>query len=189
MHLFQQKRRNFIQTGIAGLCAALFSGFPKISIAKSPDDKIKGVVVHEDEGVHLISGRRKAPINIKISKTGNEIDNISVCTEIIVPGGMIRVHKHLNEDEFIFIHKGEGRFTLDDKIIEVKPGTIAFVPKNSWHGLENTGKEDVYMVFGYSPSGFEGYFRENGTPVGMPAKEKTAEEYAVTEKKYGIVFK
>ena len=45
------------------------------------------------------------------------------------------------------------------------------------------------MIFQYSPAGFEEYFIENGTLVGMTAKERTAEEYASTEKKYGMVYK
>jgi len=45
------------------------------------------------------------------------------------------------------------------------------------------------MVFQYSPAGFEEYFIENGTLVGMPDKVKTEEEYAITEKKYGMVYK
>jgi hypothetical protein len=45
------------------------------------------------------------------------------------------------------------------------------------------------MVFQYSPAGFEEYFIENGTPPGMPPKERTEDEYAATEKKYGMVYK
>jgi hypothetical protein len=45
------------------------------------------------------------------------------------------------------------------------------------------------MMFQYSPSGFEEYFIENGTLVGMPPKERRTEEYAATEKKYGMVYK
>ena len=52
-----------------------------------------------------------------------------------------------------------------------------------WHGLDNTGKEYLLMVFQYSPAGFEEYFIENGTQPGMLAKERTEEEYAITEKK------
>ncbi|HEV7782281.1 MAG TPA: cupin domain-containing protein [Chitinophagaceae bacterium] len=189
MNNIQQPRRRFLFTAIAGFCTALVAGLPKISFGKAPSGNEKGFVVHEAEGEHIITGRRKAPMNIKFSKQTHGIDNISFCTEDIVPGGKIRVHKHLNEDEFIFFHKGEGKFTLDDKDFEIKAGTIVFVPKGVWHGLENNGEENIYMVFGYSPFGFEGYFRENGTPAGIPAKERTAEEYAETERKYGIVFK
>jgi oxalate decarboxylase/phosphoglucose isomerase-like protein (cupin superfamily) len=64
-----------------------------------------------------------------------------------------------------------------------------FVPRGIWHGLANTGKENLQMVFQYSPAGFEEYFIENGTPLGMPPKERTKEEYSLTEKKYGMVYK
>jgi len=79
--------------------------------------------------------------------------------------------------------------TLGEQSIEVKTGTVVFVPRGVWHGLENTGKENIRMVFQYSPAGFEQYFIENGTPLGMPAKERTEEEYAIAEKKYGMVYK
>jgi len=189
MNLIQQHRRKFLKTGVLGFCTALFASLPKISFAKSNSNSDKGIVVHENEGIHILTGRRKAPMTIKISKTKHGVDNISFCTEDIIPGRKLRIHKHLNNDELIFIHKGEGIFTLDEQSIEVKTGTVIFVPRGIWHGLENTGKENILMVFQYSPAGFEEYFIENGTPVGMPAKERTEEQHAIAEKKYGMVYK
>jgi quercetin dioxygenase-like cupin family protein len=109
--------------------------------------------------------------------------------EDMMPGRKMRIHKHLDNDELIFIHKGEGTLTLGEELIVVKTGSVAFVPRGVWHGLDNTGTENLLMAFQYSPAGFEQYFIENGTPVGMLPKEKTEEEYAVTEKKYGMVYK
>ena len=185
----QQPRRKFLQTGVLGFCTALFAGLPKISFARSASNEDKGLVVREDEGIHILTGRRKVPITVKISKTKQGIDGISFCVEDQSPGRKMRVHKHLNNDELIFIHKGEGTLTLDEESIEVKTGDVVFVPRGVWHGLDNTGKENLLMVFQYSPAGFEEYFIENGTLVGMPAKEKSEEEYAITEKKYGMVYK
>ena len=189
MKLIQQPRRKFLQTGVAGFCAALFASLPKISFAKSYSSNDKGIVVREDEGIHILTGRRKVPVTIKISKTKNGVAGISFCVEDMSPGRKMRIHKHLNNDELIFIHKGEGTLTLDEESIEVKTGTVIFVLRGTWHGLDNTGKENLLMVFQYSPAGFEEYFIENGTPVGMPAKERSEEEYALTEKKYGMVYK
>lgn len=189
MNQIQQPRRKFLQIGFVGFFTALFTSLPKISFGKSASDNDKGIVVHEDEGIHILTGRRKAPMTIKISKVKHGVDNISFCTEDIIPGRKLRIHKHLNNDELIFIHKGEGTFTLDEQTIAVKTGTVVFVPRGVWHGLENTGKENIIMVFQYSPAGFEEYFIENGTQVGMPAKERTEEEYAIAEKKYGMVYK
>jgi quercetin dioxygenase-like cupin family protein len=189
MKHIQQARRKFLQITTTGFFTTLFAGLPKINQAQPFSDNDKGIIVNEDEGERIITGRRKALIKIKISKEKNGVNNISFCTEDIIPGRKVRIHKHLNHDELIFIHKGEGLFTLDEQTTQVKSGAVIFVPRGTWHGLENTGKEDLIMVFGYTPAGFEGYFRENGTPEGMPAKERTAEEYAITEKKYGMVYK
>src|SRR5688572_6849412 len=189
MSLFQQPRRKFLQTGIVGFCTAFFTGLPKISFSTTDFNNDKGIVVHEDEGTHILTGRRKVPITIKISRTKHNVNGISFCVEDQSPGRKMRIHKHLNNDELIFIHKGEGTLTLDEEIIQVKTGDVVFVPRGTWHGLDNTGKENLSMVFQYSPAGFEDYFIENGTLVGMPPKEKTEEEYAITEKKYGMVYK
>ena len=188
MNHIQQPRRKFLLTGVVGFCTALFASLPKISFAKSASDNGKGIIVREDEGEHILT-RRKVPITVKISKAKHGVDNISFCMEDMIPGRKMRVHKHLNNDELIFIHKGEGTLTLDEETIEVKTGDVIFVPRGTWHGLDNTGKENLLMAFQYSPAGFEEYFIENGTPVGMPAKERTEEEYAITEKKYGMVYK
>ena len=186
MNSTEQPRRKFLQFGVAGFLTALFANIPRISFAKSPPGK--GIIVRADEGIHILS-RRKVPITVKISKAQHGVDNISFCVEDMIPGRKMRIHKHLDNDELIFIHKGEGTLTLDEEAIEVKTGDVVFVPRGVWHGLDNTGKDNLLMAFQYSPAGFEEYFIENGTPVGMPAKERTEEEYALTEKKYGMVYK
>lgn len=184
----QNARRKFLQMGATGLATAFIGTVPKMSFPQSPSNISKGIIVTEDEGIHILT-RRKVPITVKISKAKHGVDNISFCVEDMIPGRKMRIHKHLNNDELIFIHKGEGLLTLDEDSITVKAGTVAFVPRGSWHGLDNTGTENLLMVFQYSPAGFEEYFIENGTPVGMPAKVRTEEEYAITEKKYGMVYK
>lgn len=188
MNQINHPRRKFLQVGIVGFFTSVFASLPKIGFAKSTSNNGKGIIVREDEGEHILT-RRKVPITIKISKKKHGVDNISFSIEDMIPGRKMRIHKHLNNDELIFIHKGEGTLTLDEQAIEVKTGTVIFVPRGIWHGLDNTGKENLQMVFQYSPAGFEEYFIENGTPVGMPAKERTEEEYAITEKKYGMVYK
>jgi quercetin dioxygenase-like cupin family protein len=184
-----EPRRNFLQVGIATVLTAVTSNLPKFSFGHSATAIKKGIVVHADEGEKILTGRRKVPITIKISKEKHGVDNISFCAEDITPGRKIRIHKHLHSDELIFIHNGEGVFTLDEQTMTVKAGTVVFVPRGVWHGLENIGTESMRMLFGYSPAGFEGYFRENGTAVGTEPKQRTPEQYAAAEKKYGMVYK
>ena len=68
MNHIQQPRRKFLQIGTTGFVASLFGNLPKISFAQPASDNDKGIVVHEDEGIHILT-RRKVPVTIKISKT------------------------------------------------------------------------------------------------------------------------
>src|SRR6476469_658228 len=101
MSRFQQPRRKFLLAGVTGFCTALFAGLPKISFAKSHYNSDKGIIVREDEGLHILTGRRKVPITIKISRTKNGVNGISFCVEDQSPGRKMRIHKHLNNDELI----------------------------------------------------------------------------------------
>jgi quercetin dioxygenase-like cupin family protein len=184
----KQLRRNFLKIGITGFLTALLIKFPQRGFAKAFTNKPEAFVVHEDEGIHILT-RRKVPLTIKISKGKHGVDGISFCVEEMEPGTRMRIHKHLNNDELIFIHRGQGTLTLDDRVIEVKTGAVAFIPRGTWHGMDNTGADKLHMVFQYSPAGFEEFFIENGTPVGMPANQRTEEELIATAKKYGMVYK
>jgi mannose-6-phosphate isomerase-like protein (cupin superfamily) len=188
MSNIQPPRRKFLQVSLASFFTALFAGFPKMIFAQSTSEGLKGIVVNEGEGEHVLT-RRGVPITVMLSKKMHGLDNISFCVEDMIPGRKMRIHKHLNNDELIFIHKGEGTLTLDEQSIAVKTGAVVFVPRGTWHGLDNTGSENLLMVFQYSPAGFEEYFIENGTAPGMPPKVRTDEEYVLTEKKYGMVYK
>ncbi len=188
MNLTRTPRRKFLLTGATGVITTIFGVLPKLGFSQSISGNEKAIVVREKEGIHILT-RRKVPITVKISKKKYGVDNISFCVEEMVPGRKMRVHKHLFNDELIFIHKGEGTLTLNEELVEAKTGDVIFVPRGIWHGLDNTGSENLLMVFQYSPAGFEEYFIENGTPVGQPDKIRTEEEYAVTEKNYGMVYK
>ena len=39
---------------------------------------------------------------------------------------------------------------VGDADVELGPGEVVFVPKNDYHGFENTGDEPVFMIWGYA---------------------------------------
>jgi mannose-6-phosphate isomerase-like protein (cupin superfamily) len=184
----KQLRRNFLKIGITGFLTALLTKFPQLGFGQAVRNNPEAIVVQEDEGIHILT-RRKVPLTIKISKAQHGVDGISFCVEQMEPGTKMRIHKHLDNDELIFIHRGQGTLTLGDRAIEVKTGAVVFIPRGTWHGMDNTSPEELHMIFQYSPAGFEEFFIENGTLVGMPAKQRTEEELIVTAKKYGMVYK
>ena len=178
-------RRQFLQQGSLGFLSPLVLPLP--SPAKDTSD-FAGLVINEDEGEAFQMRDGSAIVKIKIAKTQGA-DSISFLSETFRPGDALPVHKHLNEDELIFLHKGFGLFTLGDKQYQIKEGAVALVPKGVWHGLQNTGNENIEMRFGYTPSGFEGFFREVGTPVGQLFIQKSKEERRTIAKKWGMIYK
>ena len=178
-------RKQFLQKTSLGI-------FGMLAVSDlSAIDVISGepVVMHENEGETYWIGKRNSPLTIRIAKDRQGNKTMSFCAEEIAPGEGIPVHKHLKEDELIFLQEGEGVLTVDNKEVPVKKGSAALIPKGVWHAIKNTGTEKLVMVFSYSPAGFEGYFRELGSPAGTPWNPKTNEEFKRLDKKWGIVYK
>jgi quercetin dioxygenase-like cupin family protein len=177
-------RRKFFEQGSLGLLSLILP-LPALS---NDLPGFEGLVVDEQEGETYMLRNGTTMLRIKISKTQGS-ESICFLSESILPGEAIPVHKHLNEDELIFLHKGSGLFTLDEKQYSVAAGSVAVVPKGVWHGLQNTGPENIEMRFAYTPSGFEGFFREVGTPAGQPFVKRSQEEKRVIAKKWGMIHK
>src|ERR1700712_2445153 len=168
-----KNRRSFLKATSTGIVSTIMVSLPQFALAAN--DNSKGVVKNADEG-EIYFVRENISITIKVSKKVDGIDSTSICTEKIQPGGGIPVHKHLFNDEIFFIHKGSGSFILDDQEFKISEGSNAFVPKGVWHGLRNTGSEILFFSFGFSPSGFEDFFRQIGTPQGTAFKAKPQDE-------------
>jgi len=179
-------RKQFLQQSSKGLFSFLL--LPGLASSMTANEDFKGMLVSDEEGEAYQWRDGTALVRIKISKA-NGAQAISFLSESFIPGDAIRVHKHTNEDELIFIHKGTGVFTLGEKEYPVQAGDVALVPKGVWHGLRNTGKKNIEMRFAYTPSGFEGYFRDLGTPVGQPFRQRSPEERKSVELKWGLIRK
>ena len=60
-------------------------------------------------------------------------------------------HKH-EQEEVIFILRGHGRVTINDKPEEIKEGTVIYLPSNSEHAIENESSETMKFTFAFSPT-------------------------------------
>jgi mannose-6-phosphate isomerase-like protein (cupin superfamily) len=149
----------------------------------------RGVVLQADEGQHLVSGRRRAPMRIKVDSRAAPGATMSMLISEVAPGASIPVHLHRNEDELIFIHTGSGIITLGDQRIPSRAGAMLYAPKGVWHGVENTGQDTLTWCATYSPPGFEQYFVEVGVPAGSGAAGPGPEVVARLAAKYGMVFR
>lgn len=181
-------RRGFLlAAGAAGVGACLPGFAPALgggAALQAPD-----LVLGEDEGEVYLIGARRGRVVIKADRRRTGVETMSLVTEDIVPDDGIPVHKHGREEEFIHIARGRGTLTFGEEEHAVAPGAMALVPRGVWHGLQNTGDETLRMVFGYTPAGFEGYFREIGVRPGEPSKQLTDDDWARIDARFHIVYR
>jgi mannose-6-phosphate isomerase-like protein (cupin superfamily) len=149
----------------------------------------RGAVLHPDDGQLLISGRRRAPMRIKIDSATAIGATMSMLISEVAPGASIPVHLHRNEDELIFIHTGSGILTLGDERMSASAGSVLYAPKSVWHGVENTGSDVITWCATYSPPGLEQYFKEVGVPPGRESAALPSDEVMRRALKYGMVFR
>lgn len=108
--------------------------------------------------------------------------------------GEIPVHLHEQEEEFLFIHSGEGVGTLGEESVPVKAGTTIYVPPGTWHGVRNTGGEPAEIVWVVTPGAgettqLEKFFREVGEPPATEPKSLTPGQFVDVMKKHGMRVK
>jgi quercetin dioxygenase-like cupin family protein len=60
------------------------------------------------------------------------------------------IHRHPNAEEFEYLVSGSGIARVGDTDVELRPGEVVFVPRNDYHGFENTGDDPVVMIWGYA---------------------------------------
>lgn len=146
----------------------------------------KGAALAADDGELVYVGRD--PVRIKLAPPGAK-GPFGFITQAVSPGTTIPIHAHDGEDELIFIQSGVGEATLDGATVPLSAGSSVFVPRGTWHGGRNTGSDTLRWVAIYTPSGFEGYFREIGRPAAdAPPRSRTPAERAALDARYRIRY-
>jgi len=146
-------------------------------------------VLAVEEGEHLLLGQRRAPFWIKAS-TATGSHHLTAAMERIRPGDAIPVHRHQDADELIFLHSGSGSIVLGDTEVPLEAGSLAFVPRGTWHGPRNTHPStELHILAVFSKPGIDGYFRSIGSKPGEDPPSLPPSEEADLEKRYGITYR
>ncbi|HEX6531847.1 MAG TPA: cupin domain-containing protein [Nitrospira sp.] len=69
----------------------------------------------------------------------------SLAHGILGPGQSSKRHV-LDSSEVYYFLAGQGRFTIDDEVMSVEPGTTLYVPPGGTQSLENTGAGDIEFL-------------------------------------------
>ena len=67
---------------------------------------------------------------------------------VFKPGSGVGYHEQ-HEDEVYYVLSGRGVMTLDDKPVEIGPGTAVLTRPGSSHGLKQAGPDDLVVLISY----------------------------------------
>ena len=72
---------------------------------------------------------------------------------VLPPGARHERHAHPNCDEFLVVLSGAGEIYTDYGREPSRAGDVVYTPRGHWHGFDNTGDEDVLLIWGWSGAG------------------------------------
>jgi quercetin dioxygenase-like cupin family protein len=124
----------------------------------------------------LLLGQKPLIFKVDPITTGSE--SLVAGTEEMPPGNKIPSHKHLQEDEVIFVHEGTVRVTLNGHEYDAGTGATVFIPHGNWIGVENVSTDPAMILFFFNKPAFETCLRalssREGEKFTMPPPEKMA---------------
>lgn len=109
--------------------------------------------------------------NIISQAATNSKHNLSIGTQTVAPGCMIREHTHDRNEEVIFVIEGEGFARVEGVDHPISRGSAVFIGLNTRHHFINPGTEPLTFVWYFMPGGLDGFFEQIGRPrkPGKPA--------------------
>ena len=81
-----------------------------------------------------------------------EDNTLTVLVLRLAEGAEVKAHLHKTHDETVYIIKGTGKMLVNDKWVDIKPGTLHFNPMGKVHHTKNTGNEPIVVISIYTPA-------------------------------------
>jgi mannose-6-phosphate isomerase-like protein (cupin superfamily) len=63
----------------------------------------------------------------------------------------VKLHKHVDHTEHVYIVEGKGEMTVGSDTIDIKKGDLITIPKDTWHGVKVTSKRTLKVISIQSP--------------------------------------
>lgn len=139
------------------------------------------VVLARSEGeARNFQGRRPLWLKVDPQTVGSRAFTVGM--EDLPPGDSIGVHKHLQEDEVVFVYRGKVAVTLGDSVQPAEAGGLIFIPRGTWIGFHVVGADTATILFMFNTPGFEKCLRFLSAPVGSQFVPHTPAEVAAARK-------
>ena len=113
--------------------------------------------------------RTLSSFTIKVDEKNGGSPGLWIGTSSMPVGAAIRLHRHLHEDEVLYIRSGVAHVRVGSLQGNANAGTLVFIPRNTWVSVNNIGKTPVSLLFEFNAPGFDRYMRCESVPAGEPA--------------------
>ena len=92
-------------------------------------------------------------VQFLVDKATAGSDDFLLGWTVLPPGARHDRHRHDHADEFFIVLRGSGMIYTDEGREPAVESDVIFTPRRHWHGFDNTGDEDVVLVWGWSGAG------------------------------------
>jgi quercetin dioxygenase-like cupin family protein len=183
---------------VKAMCAATFGMLVVVCIIQTrtaqsrsttpPQVGAKPLLLEKSEGERRI-WRDPPPGDfvLKVSPKNNGSQHLVMATEDMAPGDQFPTHKHLGQDEILYIVKGTVHVHLQEQERDLHAGGTVFIPAYTWVNVKNAGTEIASVVAVFSAPGFEEYMRcesvlpnEKVTPLSLEEEKACGHQGHVT---------
>jgi quercetin dioxygenase-like cupin family protein len=160
------------------------------SSASTPQAAAKPLLLEKDEGERRI-WREPPPGDfvLKVSPKNNGSQHLVMGTEDMHPGDEFPLHKHLAQDEILYIEKGTVHAHVGDQERDVHAGGTVFIPALTWVNVKNEGADTASVVFVFSAPGFEDYMRCDSVLPNEKLTPLSPEQMKACEHKGHVFYK
>jgi len=178
---------------IAGVLLAVFvfqtRSAQSQSAATSPT-VAKPLLLEKDEGERRI-WREPPPgdFTLKVSPKNNGSQHLVMGTEDMQPRDEFPLHKHLGQDEILYIVEGTVHAHVGSQERDVHAGGTIFIPARTWVNVKNTGADIARVVFVFSAPGFEDYMRCDSVLPNEKITPLSAEQMKACEHEGHVIYK
>jgi len=104
------------------------------------------------------TGPYKRTLKVLLSPKINRTRNLALGMTILESGNSSSPHTHDTEEEIWFVLSGTGHARVAEETIPIENGTAIYIPPKQTHQLINDGKEQMRVLWVFSPPGPETAF-------------------------------
>jgi len=126
---------------------------------------------------------------LKVSPKNNGSQHLVMGTEDMAPGDEFQMHKHLGQDEILYIVKGTVHAHVGDQERDLHAGGTVFIPAYTWVNVKNAGAETASVVFVFSAPGFENCMRCDSVLPNEKVIPISPEQLKVCEHEGHVMYK